>query len=436
VKPQQSLGDVRWIIASILISIGFWYWVFHILAPANAAVVFAAHRPIGNNSDLYPRWLGTRELLLYRRDPYSPKVTQEIQIGFYGRPLDPANPSDPTAQESFVYPVYVAFLLAPTIGVPFHIVAAVFRWILLGALAASVPLWMYAFGLRARVSVIAAGMLMATSTSPAMYEYFQHNLAALAVLFMAGGVAAIVGEKPALAGILLALSTIKPDTTAPIVAWLLVWSAARIRTRGAVLWWFLGSMGLLILGGEFYSPHWIGRFLAAIREYPAYGTDPSVIQVLFPRPVAVAVAVALIAYVLVLVWRWKAAGVDSEQFGWAIAVIGATTLVTLPKLAGYNALLLFPGVLLLIDWYARSAARSIISRALTRAVFACQLWQWLAAAILTLTSFVLPAMRLRSVAHLPDYTFIPLWPITLLALLVASPEAAKKRDCAGKSVGV
>lgn len=423
-------------IAAILISVGFWYWIFHILAPANAQVVLAAHRPIGNNSDLYPRWLGTRELFLHGRDPYSPEITREIQTGFYGRPLDPSNPSDPAARESFVYPLYVAFLLSPTIHMPFHLVAVVFRWILLGSIAATVPLWMYAFGLRARWPVLAAGMLLATSTSPGMYEYFQQNLAALAVLFLAGAVAATVRGQLALAGILLALSTIKPDTTGPIVAWLLIWSAASISIRGRALWWFLGSMGLLTVGGEFCSPHWIGRFLSAIREYPAYGTDPSVIQVLFPRPIAAAVTVALIAYVFFLVWRWRTVAPGSERFAWAIALIGATTLVTLPKLAGYNALLLVPGVLILIAWYSHSANHSMVSRALSKAVFACQIWQWFAAGALTLASLVLPAARIRSLAHLPDYTFIPLWPITLAAIIVASSEPAKKRDCAAKTMSV
>ncbi|MGD1006096.1 MAG: hypothetical protein ABR980_02565, partial [Ignavibacteriaceae bacterium] len=34
------------------------------------------------NSDLYPRWLGSREALLHHRDPYGADVTREIQTGF------------------------------------------------------------------------------------------------------------------------------------------------------------------------------------------------------------------------------------------------------------------------------------------------------------------------------------------------------------------
>ena len=84
----------------------------------------AAHnRPRGNLSDLYPRWLGARELLRHGRNPYSAEITREIQQGYYGRPLDPSRPDDPKDQQGFAYPVYVVFLLAPTIDLPFDAVA-------------------------------------------------------------------------------------------------------------------------------------------------------------------------------------------------------------------------------------------------------------------------------------------------------------------------
>jgi hypothetical protein len=410
----------------LLISLGFWHWTLYILAPANTATILAAHRPIGNNSDLYPRWLGTRELLLHRRDPYSAEVTREIQIGFYGRPLNPGNPSDPTAQESFVYPLYVAFLLAPTIMLPFHAVAMFFRWFLLAAVAASVPLWMYAIRLHARWPIIIAGMLLATSSSPAVYEYFQQNLAAAVVLFLAGAAAAIVAGRLGLAGVLLALSTVKPDTSGPMVLWLLLWATGE-RERRSLLWWFAGSLGVLVLGAELCSLHWIGRFLSAVRAYPAYGTDPSIIQVLLPAPIATLVTLGLVFYVAILCWKWRKAASDSEYFAWAIALVGAATLVILPKLAAYNALLLVPALLVLIARYQTSSQVSLLSRAMIKAVFACQLWQWLAAGLLSLAALVLPSMWVRAAAHVPDYTSFALWPITFLALVVVSPGPAAKQ---------
>ena len=91
---------------------------------------------------LYPRWLGSRELLLHGRDPYSSEITREIQIGYYGRPLDASRPNDPGDQEAFAYPVYVAFLFAPTVRLPFPVVQKIFRWTLAGLTVLSVLLWL------------------------------------------------------------------------------------------------------------------------------------------------------------------------------------------------------------------------------------------------------------------------------------------------------
>ncbi len=96
-----------------------WLYVSRVIVPQQKAYAAIHGNPRGNLSDLYPRWLGSRELLLHRRDPYSAEITREIQVGYYGRALDPARPNDPGDQEAFAYPVYVVFLLAPSIGLPF-----------------------------------------------------------------------------------------------------------------------------------------------------------------------------------------------------------------------------------------------------------------------------------------------------------------------------
>ena len=114
------------------------------MIPQQVAAAAAHDFPRGNLSDLYPRWLAARELLLRHRDPYSPEITREIQIGYYGRALDPARPADPKDQQAFAYPVYVVFLVAPTIGLPFTTVQEIFHWFLVMLTAVTVPLWLKA----------------------------------------------------------------------------------------------------------------------------------------------------------------------------------------------------------------------------------------------------------------------------------------------------
>src|SRR5512142_2329456 len=104
---------------ALLVAASMWLYVQGVLVPYQQADAVRYSRPRGNLSDLYPRWLGARELLLHGRDPYSRQVTREIQVGYYGRPLDPGRPGDPKDQQRFAYPVYVAFPLAPTVLLPF-----------------------------------------------------------------------------------------------------------------------------------------------------------------------------------------------------------------------------------------------------------------------------------------------------------------------------
>ena len=118
-----------------------WFYMNRILRAEQIADAATHNRPRGNLSDLYPRWLGARELLMHGRNPYSAEITREIQQGYYGRPLDPTRPDDPKDQQGFAYPAYVVFLLAPTVGLPFETVQIGFRWMLIGLAAATVLLW-------------------------------------------------------------------------------------------------------------------------------------------------------------------------------------------------------------------------------------------------------------------------------------------------------
>ncbi|MFZ0197944.1 MAG: glycosyltransferase family 87 protein [Candidatus Sulfotelmatobacter sp.] len=410
--------------ASFIIAVSFWHWAKAILVPAYTAKVLAEKRPVGNNSDLYPRWLGARELLLHGRDPYGAEVSREMQTGFYGRPLDPQNPADPTARAAFVYPLYVVFLLAPSVTWSFDTVAQVFRWLLLASIACSIPLWMRALKIRLVRPMLIAGMLLALASYPAVEEYFQQNLTALVIFFLAAAAAAASRNWLILSGFLLALATMKPDTTGLVILWFLFWVAGNWKQRGRLFWGFTGTMAALLLSSEAISPGWIPRFVAAVREYPAYGTDPTVLQALMPHWLAQFLAVALIIFLAGICWQCRRAAAASEQFGWALASVAAVTLVVLPKLAAYNQLLLIPALLVLARAYSRLPTAGFLRRVMTKAAFACQVWQWCAAALLAICSLFVSVPRLRSVAEVPLYTLLAFPFLTLLTVAFSIPAIA------------
>ncbi len=125
---QIRLRFVVGLLLALVVSASTWFYMNRILRAQQLAEAAAHDRPRGNLSDLYPRWLGARELLRHGRNPYSSEITVEIQRGYYGRPIDPARPYDPKDQQGFAYPVYVVFLLAPIVDLPFNVVQIGFRW--------------------------------------------------------------------------------------------------------------------------------------------------------------------------------------------------------------------------------------------------------------------------------------------------------------------
>jgi len=406
--------------ASLLVSFGVWHWARDIVIPANTTQALAKGVPIGNNSDLYPRWLGAREALLHHRDPYAADVTREIQTGFYGRPLDPSKPSDPPFQESFVYPLYVVFLLTPTLTLRFETVQEIFRWLLLFVTGCSVPLWMYAIGFRLRPLLTIIAILLVLSSYPAVVEFYMQNLAALALFFLAAAAAAAVRNWLALSGFMLALATVRPDISGLLVLWFLLWSGSRWRERKRLIFSFAGTMTTLVIGADVVSPHWIVRFFKAVREYPAYGADLSIVQLFLPSFLAKVMIAALVCALIAVCWHWRKAAPGSEAFAWALAWVSVVTIAILPKLAAYNQPLLIPALLVLLAqrdtiWNAGFAPRYLV-----KATFGCQLWQWITALILSLCSLFLPAARLRPAALAPEYTLFSLSAFTLIAVIAVT----------------
>jgi hypothetical protein len=112
---RPSISDkLFWlVVAAVLCAVCMWTYSYRVLIAHQVRDSTVRGTPRGNLSDLYPRWLGARELLLHGRDPYSPEFTREIQTGYYGRPLDPEGAGDRNYQQGFYYPVYVAFFWRP-----------------------------------------------------------------------------------------------------------------------------------------------------------------------------------------------------------------------------------------------------------------------------------------------------------------------------------
>lgn len=393
-----------------------WFYVQRILIPYQASDALAHGRPRGILSDLYPRWLGTRELLLQHRDPYSDEVTQEIQRGYYGRVLDQNRPGDPKDQQRFAYPVYVVFLLAPLTPVDFATARLIAEVALALVTAIAVFLWLHTLRWRPPLGIIAILFVLSVNSWPAVQGIKLEQLSLLVAALIAAAAALMVSDQLFLAGVLLALATIKPQLAVLPAAWLMLWTVSRWRERQSFFWGFTGGVALLIAAGEYLSPGWIPKFIAGLAAYERYTGGHSLLDELASRTGGAVLAVVAILGALAVAWRTRRLPADSAAFGHVFAFMLAITLLVVPMTAPYNQVLLLPAVFLIVRSWNRLWNASGLSCLVCVLAALVVLWPWIASLGLAVASLVLRPAAVQRAWALPLWTSIAV-PLVVLPLL-------------------
>jgi hypothetical protein len=295
-------------------------------------------------SDFLPRWLGTRLFLMEGQSPYSEETTLEIQRQFYGRPARSGED-----QVLFVYPFYSILLFSPFALIADYNFA---RAVWMTVLEVSVIL-LVAAGLslnRWRLSPFMLGLIMLFA---ALWYYtvralINANLALLISLVVALAFLAIRQERDGLAGLLLALTTVKPQMVILLILLVLLWSISN--QRWILFWSLLGNIALLTAVTSLLIPNWIWQNLVQIFAYPDYTlpTTPGEIFAVWMPGVGLRLGYALTVIVAAtLVFEWKQAwGKDFRWLLWTAGLtLAATQLIGLPT-ATENYMIMFPALLM------------------------------------------------------------------------------------------
>ena len=402
---------------SILMGIGMWYYFDRVGVAAQVANDAAKDSPRGNLSDLYPRWLGAREMLIHQRDPYSREVTLDIQKGFWGRPIDPRNPNDPTDEVRFAYPLYVVFLMAPTINWPFESVQTWYMAIAAAVSILSVWWWWRVFAESGSVLWIAVASTLLLGSYPVVQGLHSQQLVLLVAALIAGGVAATAAGAFWAAGVMLALATIKPQVTVAIAAWLLLWSASKWRERKALCLSFLATMTVLLASAELLLPGWFWKWREALSAYMRYAPLPSAtVQLIFGEYVGPAVGAVVLAALGVFCWKTRLDSPSTNRFKLVPPLILTIYLAVSPVWHSYDHMLLLPSALLAFRWRDEYFRLKPFGRAvLIFSIFVFS-WSWISAITLYLTSRASPALA-QSLVLAPLYS-TPFTPLCALASLV------------------
>jgi hypothetical protein len=326
-----------------------------------------------NFSDLYPRWLGSRELLLHKRDPYSQAVTEEIQRGYYGRPAGQGN-SYIEDEQRFAYPLYVVFLLAPVVYVPFSIVKLIFIFVLPACAIVTVLVWLKLIEIQIAGLYKTSLLILAVTSLPYISGLFLQQLSILVAFFIAAALWCIARDKLLLSGAFLALSTIKPQLSCFLICWIVVWSLSRWQSRRSVLFSFLGFTGALCAASEVLLPGWFLEFIAGLGPYLRYTHARAGIQVLLGN--IGSMLVILIMACMVARYIWKVRKEESNSKGFVSAVVFVLTLtdVVVPSLAPHTEVLLLPAYLLFLKECKTIQKAGRLARSLVLGSWLVVLW--------------------------------------------------------------
>ena len=415
---------------AVLVSASTWFYMTRILRAEQVADAAAHDRPRGNLSDLYPRWLGARELLMHGRNPYSAEITREIQQGYYGRPLDPSRPDDPKDQQGFAYPAYVVFVLSPTVGLPFGVVQVGFRWLLFGLAVLSVFLWLRVLRWKVPCGTLCVYIVLLLGWLPMVQGIKLQQLSLLVGGLLAACGACLAGGWLFLAGGLLALATIKPQLIWPLVVWLLLWAACEWRSRRRFVLGFGLMMALLLGGAQLVLPGWLRMFIEGIGQYHRYTQNQSVLVWLFGLIIGrLLEALSVFACALCL-WRVRGEGASSEAFGRALSLVLALTVVIVPMFAPYNQILLVPAILALVRSESSAQYKLPAVRLAGFVTMVLLVWPWIATVGLSLAYIWLTAEWRHRLWPMPFYSnfVVPVLIFGLALLNEWASQAQSLRD--------
>jgi glycosyl transferase family 87 len=398
----------------VLLTVLMWGYYDHTLELIGQRLT-AGGFPERNFSDLYPRWLGARELLLHGRDPYSQEITREIQRGYYGRPIDSSKPTDPIDEQRFAYPLFVVFLLAPTVTLPFTVVQSSFTLILSAAAVGTVLLWVQAIRLKVGWDKVLLCVLLVPASIPYVEGLQLQQLGVLEAFLFAAAVHALMKEKFVVAGLLLACATIKPQLSVYFIGFVLLWCMGQWGSRKRIAISFLSALTVLVLASEVLLPRWPFEFLAGIPPYLLYTQATTGIHELF-GPLGARIVFLVLAVVIVFsAWRAKSEPADSDEFRLTLSLILVFTCIVIPSLAPHNQVLLVPACLLLVKERRRIWAGGRIARSLWCATWLAIAWPWVAGSFLAM---ILLLNRTGSQQWDLPLATNPLIPILVFAALV------------------
>jgi len=238
---------------------------------------YARQNPGGN--DFLVHWVGTRSFLIDELSPYSDQTALRIQTLAYGRPALAGE-----HQLRVAYPLYSVILFFPfALFSDFTVARAVWMTTLEVGLLLLAIFTIQLAGWKPNLFMLVIFILFSLLWYNAVRPVINGNAVVLVALGIVAAMLAIRNESDELAGILLALTTIKPQVVLVFLIFIVFWSTYNRRWR--LIAWLIGTTLILAAIAWFLIPDWILQNIREIIRYPGYnppGTPGAALATWFP----------------------------------------------------------------------------------------------------------------------------------------------------------
>jgi len=337
--------------------------------------VFTSKFTGGN--DFFVRWLGGREYLLHGTNPFDPSIAEKAQIAMFGRLAQPGDKDE----AYFAYPLYTLYFYWPLSLIPYAWAQAIWmtllQFMLLAITILSIwlarwrpPTWLFFL-------TIFWGIFFYNGARAIILGQFS-ILVGLALLL---ALWAIEKGYDGWAGILLSITTIKPQMVFLVLVFLLLW--ALVQRRWRLIIGFGGSMVGLVVSSMVLVPSWPLDFVnnaVAYSDYVAFGTPlENLLEFLLPVSLAGPLTAGLsVLFFLALLPGWWLAlrnrlspSVEQEQlehnaYTWAImSTLIVGSLITFRSATTNQVILYLP----LFFFFRRLTLSPLSGRANLMAMF-------------------------------------------------------------------
>jgi hypothetical protein len=361
VNAKTSNNSVRTL---VFIAIGLVIFIVTVIATYHYFT-----KPYPGLNDFMSRWEGARSYWIDGLNPYSNEASLNIQYAIYGRPVTELE--DPGY---FAYPFYTVFVLLPIVGMSYAWASAIWMVVLEASLLVALILLFDHFQWRPAPIVLGALILFV------LLSYFPARgliLGQPGLLVYVLEVAAIwaLGRKyDKTAGVLLALSTLKPQMGYLIVPLLGLWGIRQKRWQFVIS--AVVSFAVLMIVSFVLQPTWLSDWLGQVSSYTSYtqiggpvwvianwlwlgiNPDTGLWQVNGGYRNTIEFMLAGILY-LYMLWTWYVVLLQNKQerFMWTIVMTLTITHLVAPRTASPHFVVFFIPLIFYLRWLTTTYRR-------------------------------------------------------------------------------